>query len=64
MRDKHMNQDEMTMLIARINELARKAKRSVLTNEEIAERNQLRQRYLEIFRTSLKRELDTIEFTD
>ncbi len=59
-----MNQDEMTMLIARINELARKAKRSVLTNEEIAERNQLRQRYLEIFRTSLKRELDTIEFTD
>jgi uncharacterized protein YnzC (UPF0291/DUF896 family) len=56
--------DNMTQLITRINELARKAKKQQLTEAEISERTTLRQQYLELFRSTMKLELDQIEFTD
>ncbi|RKN84122.1 DUF896 domain-containing protein [Paenibacillus ginsengarvi] len=51
-------------MIARINELARKANTVGLTDEELEERNQLRKIYIEAFRTSLRAQLDSIEFVD
>lgn len=56
-----MINDEM---IARINELAHKAKVGPLSDAELEERNELRKRYIEAFRTSLRSQLDTIEFVD
>lgn len=44
--------------IARINELAKKAKQSSLSDEELQEQTALRQEYLKIFRTSMR---DTVE---
>ncbi len=51
-------------MIARINELAHKANSTGLTDEEIEERNELRKKYIEAFRTSLRAQLDNIEFVD
>jgi uncharacterized protein YnzC (UPF0291/DUF896 family) len=56
--------DNMEQNIERINELARKAKTIGLTDEEIDERNELRRKYIEAFRGSLKVQLDSIKFTD
>jgi len=56
--------DSMDQNIARINELARKAKTVGLTDEEVEERNELRKRYIEAFRNNLKDQLDTIKFVD
>ncbi|MEI7024341.1 DUF896 domain-containing protein [Paenibacillus sp. y28] len=50
--------------IARINELARKAKTTGLTKEELAERDDLRRQYLAGIRQSLKNQLDNIEIVD
>ena len=50
-----MTQEER---IARINELAKKAKAGVLTEAEAAEREQLRQEYLQEFRAGLRQQLD------
>ncbi|MBQ6622466.1 MAG: DUF896 domain-containing protein [Mogibacterium sp.] len=50
--------------IDRINELAHIAKVRPLTNEEAAERHQLRQEYLEDFRKSFRQQLERIEFVD
>lgn len=50
--------------IARINELAKKAKTSELTAEEIAERDALRKEYLAAIRKNFKATLDSIEYTD
>lgn len=44
--------------IARINELAKKAKQSSLSDEELKEQTALRQEYLTVFRTSMR---DTVE---
>ncbi|MCP3764131.1 DUF896 domain-containing protein [Domibacillus sp. A3M-37] len=44
--------------IARINELAKKSKKSSLTDEELKEQAALRQEYLTVFRTSMR---DTVE---
>lgn len=46
--------------IARINALAHKAKTEGLTNEELVERDQLRQEYLAAIRRNLRGQLDTI----
>ncbi|TNJ68145.1 DUF896 domain-containing protein [Paenibacillus hemerocallicola] len=51
-------------MIARINELAKKANTVGLTDEELEERNELRKRYIEAFKTSLRAQLDSIEFVD
>lgn len=51
-------------MIARINELAKKANTVGLTDEEIEERNDLRKRYIDAFKTSLRAQLDSIEFVD
>lgn len=50
-----MTQEER---IARINELAAKAKAGALTEAETAEREQLRQEYLAEFRAGLRGQLD------
>ncbi|OGX68164.1 MAG: hypothetical protein A2189_00550 [Paenibacillus sp. RIFOXYA1_FULL_44_5] len=56
-----MINDEM---IARVNELARKANSIGLSSEEIAERDELRKKYVQAFRASLKAQLDNIEIVD
>jgi uncharacterized protein YnzC (UPF0291/DUF896 family) len=56
--------DSMDKKIERINELARKAKTTGLTDEEIDERNELRKDYIQAFRSSLRVQLDSIKFTD
>lgn len=50
--------------IDRINELARKAKAEGLTEEEAAERHQLRQEYLENFRRNFKSQLSQIQIVE
>ncbi len=50
--------------IARINFLAKKSKTVGLTLSEIAEQAALRDEYRAEFRSSLKAQLDRIEFTD
>jgi uncharacterized protein YnzC (UPF0291/DUF896 family) len=51
-------------LINRINELSRKNKTEGLNESELAERDQLRQQYIAIFKQNFRQELDRIEFTD
>lgn len=50
--------------LARINELANKAKKTELTKEEKAEQKQLRQEYLGNIRGSFKNQLKTIKVID
>ena len=50
--------------IARINELAKKARETVLSEAETAERDALRKEYLADIRKNFKATLDSIEFTD
>ncbi|WP_018131169.1 DUF896 domain-containing protein [Effusibacillus pohliae] len=50
--------------IQRINELARKSKTVGLTSEERMEQQQLREEYLESFRTEFRKQLDSIKFVD
>lgn len=54
----------MDDLVKRINELARKAKTSGLTDAELDERNELRKKYIESFRTSMRGQLDNIRFVE
>lgn len=44
--------------LERINELAKKAKEGPLTDEELAERNQLRKEYIAGFKANLRTTLD------
>jgi uncharacterized protein YnzC (UPF0291/DUF896 family) len=50
--------------ILRINELAKKAKTTGLTDEELLERENLRKEYLDDIRKNFKATLENIEFTD
>ncbi|MCY9093030.1 DUF896 domain-containing protein [Bacillus mojavensis] len=50
--------------IARINELAEKAKAGVITEEEKAEQQKLRQEYLKGFRSSMKNTLKSVKIID
>ncbi|MFF2089731.1 DUF896 domain-containing protein [Paenibacillus sp. NPDC058174] len=54
----------MGQLIDRINELSRKNKTVGLTKEELAERDELRKKYLENFRNNFRQQLDNIEIVD
>lgn len=56
-----MVNDEM---IKRINELAHKMKAEGLTDEEKVEQAELRQKYVDAFKTSLRAQLDSIEIVD
>ena len=49
---------DMNKVIARINELAKKAKETSLTPEEIAERDKLRRIYIDSVKASLTGQLD------
>lgn len=49
---------DMDKVIARINELAKKAKEGQLTQEEISERDQLRRIYIDSVKASLVGHLD------
>ncbi len=50
--------------IERLNELAKKAKTSTLTEAELAERDQLRKEYIGAFRANLKATLDNTVIVD
>jgi uncharacterized protein YnzC (UPF0291/DUF896 family) len=54
----------MEETVKRINELARKAKESGLTDAELDERNELRKKYIESFRSSMRNQLDNIKFVE
>jgi uncharacterized protein YnzC (UPF0291/DUF896 family) len=54
----------MDELIKRINELSRKNKTVGLSETELAERDKLRKKYIEVFKGNFRRQLDNIEFTD
>ncbi len=58
-----MPQEESKRL-ARINELAKKAKTEGLTEEEKAERDILRKEYLADFRKRVRAQIERIEFVD
>ena len=49
---------DMNAVIARINELAAKAKKEELTPEELTERNKLRRIYIDSVKASLTGQLD------
>ena len=49
---------DMNAVIARINELAKKAKETTLTDEEITERDKLRRIYIDSVKASLTGHLD------
>ncbi|MCY8098581.1 DUF896 domain-containing protein [Bacillus atrophaeus] len=50
--------------IARINELAAKAKSGVITDDEKAEQKKLREEYLKGFRSSMKNTLKSVKLID
>ncbi|MGG1311035.1 MULTISPECIES: DUF896 domain-containing protein [Cohnella] len=54
----------MQKLIARINELSRKHKTVGLTDDEKAEREELRRQYLSNIRQQFRQQLDSIEWVD
>jgi uncharacterized protein YnzC (UPF0291/DUF896 family) len=54
----------MEKMIERINQLARKAKIAELTDEEMDERNELRKRYIEVFKGNLQIQLDSIRYVE
>lgn len=56
-----MNMDEV---IARINELARKAKTEQLTDEELKERDKLRRIYIDSVKASLVGQLENTYIVD
>ncbi|WP_010494145.1 DUF896 domain-containing protein [Paenibacillus elgii] len=59
-----MIESEHDLTVKRINELARKAKAEGLTEEEMDERNALRKKYIDSFKSSLRSQLDNIKFVD
>lgn len=50
--------------IARINELAKKAKSVGLTEEEAKEQSKLRQQYLQTFRASMRKTIENVRVVD
>ncbi len=50
--------------IKRINELAKKSKETGLTEQEKQEQQQLRRKYIDAVRTSLKASLDSIRYVE
>ncbi len=50
--------------IARINELAKKAKETSLTDAELKEQSALRKEYLTIFRSSMRQTVESVRIFD
>lgn len=50
--------------INRINELARKKKTLGLSDQEQAEQDQLRQEYLQVFRSHMKKQVEGVKIID
>lgn len=59
-----MKESEHDETVRRINELARKAKAEGLTDDELEERNALRKKYIDSFKSSLRSHLENIKFVD
>lgn len=59
-----MADQEMQKLIKRINELAKKAKKEGLSDLEIIERKDLRQKYLKKFRESFRSQVEMMQIFD
>lgn len=59
-----VNNMTMEETIARINELARKAKSEGLTPEELTERDQLRRVYIDAYKRSLTAQLENTYIVD
>ncbi|MEK8128620.1 DUF896 domain-containing protein [Paenibacillus filicis] len=59
-----MQESDHDVTVKRINELARKAKTEGLSDAEIEERNELRAKYINSFKASLRTQLDNIKFVD
>lgn len=59
-----MAEQTMDTLLVRINELAHKAKDGGLTDAEKAERADLRQQYLKLFRASFKSQVEMMQVYD
>ncbi|MCZ8513113.1 DUF896 domain-containing protein [Paenibacillus filicis] len=59
-----MSEADHEATVKRINELARKAKSTGLTDDELDERNVLRRKYIDSFRSSLRSQLDNIKLVD
>ncbi|WP_203641830.1 DUF896 domain-containing protein [Levilactobacillus andaensis] len=59
-----MAEPTMDTLLARINELAHKAKAEGLTDDETAERDHLRKQYLKLFRESFKSQVEMLQVYD
>jgi uncharacterized protein YnzC (UPF0291/DUF896 family) len=55
---------DMDQTVERINELAKKAKTVGLSEEETDERNELRRKYIEAFKSSLRIQLDSIKYVE
>lgn len=55
-----LSEDKMN----RINELAKKAKESSLTEAELAEQKELRQEYLETFRSGMRHHIEGMKVVD
>ena len=55
---------DMKQVIARINELAKKAKTEGLTPEELAERDKLRRIYIDSVKANLMGQLDNTSYVD
>ena len=51
-------------LLERINELANKSKNEGLTPEEVKEQKELREQYLELFRSQVEEQLSSIKVVD
>jgi uncharacterized protein YnzC (UPF0291/DUF896 family) len=54
----------MDKIVQRINELSRKQKSVGLSQEEMIEQKELRSKYIEAFKKSLKNQLDNITLVD
>ncbi len=59
-----MERDELDILINRINELAKKAKSSELSDSEKIEQQSLRKEYINAFRNNMKKTLDSVTVVD
>jgi uncharacterized protein YnzC (UPF0291/DUF896 family) len=55
---------QLNELIARINELAKKAKTTGLTQEEAKEQSKLRAQYLQTFRSQMLKTLQNVKVID